>query len=178
MTLRNIFRTWYSHFLNWQFEPKMFIKCWFSISNQVDMALSRFKCWFSIFKSGLQGALVEGYSKCSSPLHCQLMYTWPHMQYSIIYSADINFITAVTFTKEKFYTDILNMKTKTFKQLERKIEYNVSLINLNNLILLFIINSMHHYQTRGATKYMLPKCRKERLRRSFFPSTSLAFSDH
>ena len=34
----------------------------------------------------------------------------------------------------------------------------------------------HPYQTRGATKYILPKCRTERLRRSFSPSTSLAFN--
>ena len=38
---------------------------------------------------------------------------------------------------------------------------------------------MHHYQTRGANKYIpLPKCRTERLRRSFFSSTSLAFNNH
>ena len=37
---------------------------------------------------------------------------------------------------------------------------------------------MHHYQTRGAYKYVLPKCRTERLRRSFFPSTSLAVNNH
>ena len=37
---------------------------------------------------------------------------------------------------------------------------------------------MHHYQTRGANKYVLPKCRTERLHRSFFPSTSLAFNNH
>ena len=36
---------------------------------------------------------------------------------------------------------------------------------------------MHHYQTRGANNYItLPKCRTERLRRSFFRSTSLAFN--
>ena len=34
----------------------------------------------------------------------------------------------------------------------------------------------HPDQTRGGTKYILPKCRTERLRRSFFPSTSLAFN--
>ena len=28
---------------------------------------------------------------------------------------------------------------------------------------------MHHYQTRGANKYVLPKCRTERLHHSFFP---------
>ena len=38
---------------------------------------------------------------------------------------------------------------------------------------------MHHqYQMRGANKYILPKCRTERWRRSIFPSTSLAFNDH
>ena len=36
---------------------------------------------------------------------------------------------------------------------------------------------MHHYQTRGANKYILPKCRSERLRRSFFPSTCSAFNN-
>ena len=37
---------------------------------------------------------------------------------------------------------------------------------------------MHHYQTRCANKYSLTKCRIERLRLSFFPSTILAFNDH
>ena len=40
---------------------------------------------------------------------------------------------------------------------------------------------MLHYQTRGANKYIkyiLTKCRTERLRRNFFPSTSLAFNNH
>ena len=37
---------------------------------------------------------------------------------------------------------------------------------------------MHHYQTRGANKYILPKCRTERLRHSIFPSTSLTFNYH
>ena len=37
---------------------------------------------------------------------------------------------------------------------------------------------MHHYQTRGANKYILSKCRTEKLRRSFFPSASLAFNNH
>ena len=38
---------------------------------------------------------------------------------------------------------------------------------------------MHHYQTGGANRYIpLPKCRTERLRRNFFPSTSLAFNNH
>ena len=37
---------------------------------------------------------------------------------------------------------------------------------------------MHHYQTRGANKYVLPKCRTERLHRSFFPSSCLAFNNH
>ena len=36
---------------------------------------------------------------------------------------------------------------------------------------------MHHDQTRGANKYILPKCRSERLCRSFFPSTCLAFNN-
>ena len=36
---------------------------------------------------------------------------------------------------------------------------------------------MHHYQTRGANKYILPKCRSERLRHSFFPSTCLVFNN-
>ena len=34
---------------------------------------------------------------------------------------------------------------------------------------------MHHYQTRGAHKYILPKCRSERLRRSFFCKCLLSF---
>ena len=37
---------------------------------------------------------------------------------------------------------------------------------------------MHNYQTRCAEKYTLIKCRTERLRRSFFPSTILDFNDH
>ena len=36
---------------------------------------------------------------------------------------------------------------------------------------------LHHYQMGGANKYILPKCRTERLRRSFFPNTSLAFNN-
>lgn len=47
----------------------------------------------------------------------------------LYFSPDVSFITSVTFTTEKFYTDILIRTTKTFKQLEKKIKYNVSLID-------------------------------------------------
>ena len=36
---------------------------------------------------------------------------------------------------------------------------------------------MHHYQTRGANKYILLKCRSERLHNTFFPSTCLVFDN-
>jgi len=56
----------------------------------------------------------------------------------------------------------------------RKISRGLPLV----IHLLMTTQHIHHYQTRGATKYILPKCRTETLRRSFFPSTTSAFNDH
>lgn len=99
------------------FEPKMLFKCYFPFWKNKRKKLTWPALW-SAFK-----LYVFIYTSVSFDDYMQYYYC------SIFFPADISFITAVTFTEEKFYTDILNMNSKTFKQLEKKIEYNVSLID-------------------------------------------------